>query len=240
MRGIFASWLLAALSCTSAQALTLTQVEVEAGAEKIYRERLEEARSRYELDADAAFLERVTIIARKLIAQAGREYGIAVSAWEMHTTSSADENASSMAGGKLLIGQAYVQRLQLTDDELAMLIAHEIAHVVLQHNLKEMREALRLEPGREQQPFADLEYAIDHDQALMRKLADFDREQEFEADREGMLLAAHAGWPPARLANYFKKLVRNDPSANADRFEHPAPARRWRAAQVLARELGSS
>jgi len=67
-------------------------------------------------------------------------------AWEIHTTTDPEENASCMAGGKLLIGQEYVMPLELNDVELAMLIAHEMEHALLQHNLKDMREALRLEP----------------------------------------------------------------------------------------------
>lgn len=219
----------------------VTREEVESGAARLYHGRVEEARQGYQLDADPVFLERVQRIAARLIAQAGREaQASGAMSWEIHTTADPDENASCMAGGKLLIGQAYVQRLELNDAELAMLIAHELEHALQQHNLKEAREALRLEPEWGRRPYAELEYAIDHDEGLMRKLDAFDVLQEFEADREGMRLAVHAGWPAARLANYFKKLVRHDAMPNADRREHPAPARRWRAAQALVAELGPS
>lgn len=234
-RSRFALLCLLALSALPAQAVT--REEVEAGAARLYDERIDEARQRFQLDADPAFIERVQRIATRLIEQAPSADGMH---WEIHTTTDPDENASCMAGGKILVGQAYVQRLELNDAELAMLIAHEMEHALLQHNLKEVREALRLEPAWEQQPYAKLEYAIDHDEGLMGKLDAFDVEQEFEADREGMRLAVHAGWPAAGLANYFRKLVRHDPMANADRREHPAPVRRWRAAQALAKELSSS
>jgi len=229
------------LALPAVRAHALTREEVEAGAARLYQERIEEERQRYELDADPAFLGRVQRIASGLIAQARREQaGVDGMAWEIHTTSDPEENASCMAGGKLLIGQDYVTRLELNDAELAMLIAHEMEHALLQHNLLEMREALRLEPERAQQPYAALEYAVDHDESLMRKLDAFDAQQELEADREGLLLAAHAGWPAIGLANYFRKLMRHDPSPNADRREHPAPARRWRAAQELVKTLSSS
>ena len=223
------------LAMCAAQACAVTREEVEAGAARLYAERIEEARQRFWLDADPAFAARVQRIAARLIAQAAP--GLA---WEIHTTDDPEENASCMAGGKLLVGRIHVQSLALNDTELAMLIAHEMEHALLQHNLKEAREVLRLEPEREQHPYAELEYAVDHDEGLMRKLNDFDVEQEFEADREGMRLAVHAGWPAAGLASYFRKLVRHDPMANADRREHPSPARRWRAAQALAAELSSS
>ncbi len=228
-----------ALPAVSAHAVT--REEVEAGAARLYKDRIEEARQRFELDADAAFRDRVQRIASGLIAQAEREPGGAAGlAWEIHTTANPEENASCMAGGKLLIGQDYVTRLGLNDVELAMLIAHEMEHALLQHNLKEVREALRLEPEREQQPYAALEYAVDHDEALMRKLNGIDQQQELEADHEGLLLASRTGWPATGLANYFRKLARHDPSPNADRREHPAPMRRWHAAQELVKELNSS
>lgn len=230
--------LLALSACGVQPVWAVTQEEVAAGAAKLYAGRIDEARQRFELDTDQAFLKRVQGIAAALIDRAAQEPDVPTGvAWEIHTTTDPEENASCMAGGKILVGQAYVRNLALNDAELAMLIAHEMQHALLRHNLKEAQEALRLEPEWQQLPYARLEYAIDHDERLMHKLDAFDVAQEFEADREGMRLAVHAGWPAAGLANYFKKLVRHDPMANADRREHPAPARRWRAAQALVREL---
>jgi predicted Zn-dependent protease len=225
-------------ACPMLPAQAVTREEVEAGAAKLYAERIDEARQRFELDADPVFLARVRRIAASLIERSALEPDAASGlAWEIHTTTDPEENASCMAGGKILVGQTYVRNLALNDAELAMLIAHEMEHALLQHNLKEAQEALRLEPEWQQQPYASLEYAIDHSESLMRKLDAFDVQQEFDADREGMRLAVHAGWPAAGLTNYFRKLVRHDPMANVDRREHPAPARRWRAAQALVREL---
>jgi predicted Zn-dependent protease len=125
----------------------------------------------------------------------------------------------------------------LSDAELAMLLAHEMQHALREHNLLEYQEALRLEPAWDANPFAELEYGLDHNSALMHKLAAFDAAQESEADREGLLLAWRAGWPAPALANYYRKLARDDPNANFDSLEHPAPARRWRAMRELANTL---
>lgn len=226
------------LLCGVAQAVT--QGEVMAGSAKLYRERIEELRSGHRLDDDQRFGARVEAVARPLIERARREFPESASwDWELHTTTDGDANAFAMAGGKLLVSRAFVHELALSDAELAMLLAHEIMHVVLKHNLKEFEEALRLEPARAAQPFAQFEHAIDHDHALMRKLADFNREQEVEADREGLLFAARAGWPPAALAGYYRKLARNSHSPNFDSFAHPAPASRWRAARALAAQLAT-
>ena len=60
--------------------------------------------------------------------------------WEFHTSDEIDEGSYCMAGGKLLISQPQVTRLELRDAELAMLMSHEIAHAVLQHHYQEDQE----------------------------------------------------------------------------------------------------
>lgn len=224
-----------------AAAQAVTQAEVMAGSAKLYRGQIDELRKGYRLDDDERFSARVAALARPLIEQAKREFPETTAwDWELHTTTDGDANAFAMAGGKLLVSRAYVDELALSDAELAMLLAHEIMHAVLRHNLKEFEEALRLEPGRATQPFAEFEHDIDNDSALMRKLASFNQQQELEADREGLLFAARAGWPPQALAAYFRKLAKHSHSPNFARFDHPSPASRWHAARELAAQMEAS
>ncbi|MES2105430.1 MAG: M48 family metalloprotease [Pseudomonadota bacterium] len=224
------------LLCVSARAVTPEQVF--AGAERMYRERIADLRSQSALDRDTEFLARASRIAQALVQRAAIDYPqTAAWAWEIHTTSEAGENAFCMAGGKLLVGWRFVSDLRLNDAELAMLLAHEMQHAIQEHNLKEYQEAMRIDPGWQQKPFAELEYAVDNDPALMRKLDAYNLEQEVEADREGLMLAWRAGWPAAQLAAYFRKLSRASASPNFDSRSHPAPARRWQAARALAETL---
>jgi predicted Zn-dependent protease len=227
-------------SAACGQAGAVTREEVVAGAERLYRERVEELAARQELDTDDAFLERLQQIWRPLLAQAAREQPETANwAWEIHSSNDADENAYCMAGGKIIVGHPFVQRLGLDDTELAMLLSHEMQHALLEHNLREFQEVLRIEPAWAERPFAELEYAVDHDSALMRKLGDFDAAQELDSDRAGLLLAVRAGWPPLRLANYYRKLSRASALPYFDSREHPAPARRWQAMRELAERLAA-
>lgn len=167
----------------------LTQQLVMSRAAILYAERV----AGLSVDGDARFTARVRGIALPLIAQARRDYpDTALWQWEIHTTDDPDQNADCMAGGKILVSKAYVERLQLGDAELAMLLAHEIEHAALRHNLKEYQQALLLEPDWARRPFIELEDAVDNNRRLMAKLAQTNYEHEEEADREGILLAWRA------------------------------------------------
>jgi predicted Zn-dependent protease len=224
--------------CVPTLAWSVTQEEVEAGAARLYRERIAQDATRHAIDSDTGFLARVQRIAAILIAQARRDYPESAAwSWEVHTTTDDLENAFCMAGGKLLIAQPFVARLGLNDAELAMLLAHEMQHALQQHNRKEFEEALRLEPSLRDQPFAALERAVDNDEGLMRKLETLDAAQEDEADREGLKLAWRAGWPARALASYYRKAMRFSAYPNFERNAYPSPAQRWHAAQALAEML---
>ena len=229
--------LAASLLLACAGAFAVTQDEVAAGAAKLYRGRIAQLARASMLDLDRAFLARVERIVLRLDAQARRDHPEAPVRWEIHTSSDADDNASCMAGGKLLLSQAYAEQLALTDAELAMVISHEMQHAILRHNLKEYQEAERLDPRWLSRPFAELEEAVDQDTRLMGKLAGLNKEQEIEADREGLAMAWRAGWAARELANYFRKVERNAATGDRGSASHPSPGQRWRAARSQAERL---
>lgn len=228
------------LAQLSAQPSTrpLTQEQVAAHAAGMYASRVAVLDAAGQLDPAAAFTARVRRVAAGLIARAARDYPETASwRWEVHTSADPDQDADCMAGGKILVSQAYVERLELSDAELAMLLAHEIAHAVLRHNLRELEQALVLDPAWAGRPLAALVDAVDHDAALMARLAPLNLAQEAEADHAGLLLAARAGWPPERLALYYRKMMRASGRPYLDSDDHPAPASRWWAARALAATL---
>ena len=233
-----AALLTTCLVLASGGADAVTHEEVVAGAAKLYRGRIVELAQSGMLDRDAAFLARVGRIMQRLSEQARRDNPTApVWSWEIHTSSDPDDNASCMAGGKLLISQAYVERLGLADAELAMVLSHEMQHAILLHNLKEYEEAVRLEPRWLARPFSALEDAVDNDWRLMGKLAALNWEQEVEADREGLAMAWRAGWRAKELAGYFRKLEQAATMSNMGSATHPSPLQRWRAARRQAEVL---
>lgn len=228
----------ALLFCLPASALTQQQVAVRAAV--LYAQRLDVLRDSYSLDADPAFVARVRRIAAGLLAQAARDYPETTDwQWEIHTSTDPDQNADCMAGGKILVSHDYVKRLELNDAELAMLLAHEMMHAALRHNLSEYELALRLDPRWAARPFLELEQAVEEDAALIARLEPLNLEQERQADQAGLLLASRAGWAPGRLATYFRKLMRASWWPNTERPGYPAPALRWQAAREQAERLAT-
>lgn len=221
-------------------ARAVTQAEVAAGAARMYRERIAELARAGMLDNDAAFLARVQRIARRLTEQARADAPTTpVMSWEIHISDDADDNANCMADGKIIVSQAYVERLALTDAELAMVLSHEMQHAILLHNLKEYEEAIRLEPAWLAKPFSALEDAVDNDARLMARLEAINKEQEIEADRFGLAMAWRAGWQAMDLARYFRKLELSRHRGTWSNAIHPAPRQRWHAARSQAELLDS-
>ena len=197
------------------------------GANKKYRVKVDELQQAHLLDTEVLFNERLHRIMTKLTAQAVIDYSNSGQwQWEIHSSDQYDEASYSMAGGKILISRPQVYELALNDNELAMLIAHEMAHALLQHNFLEDQEALRLFPAWLHQDFEKFETAVDDDDTLVTALAALGKQQEFEADLSGMQLALRAGHPAKSLLRFYEKLRKRSAYPNFESRTHPAPSER--------------
>ena len=184
-----------------------------------YRAMLAAMSAKGRLDDDPILLERVRRIGAGIIAAAGQARPeTSTWPWEIHVTSDPSQAAFCMAGGKVLVGRAFVARLALTDGELAMLLGHEIAHAVADHRREASRATMESDPAAEVR-----EASI----AVM---------QEDEADRIGMELAHRAGWPAASLVGFFDKLAAREPAGSFS-STHASAAARAEAARTMARAL---
>ncbi|MGZ5073696.1 MAG: M48 family metalloprotease [Usitatibacter sp.] len=190
-------------------------------AEAHYRAALSRLAARGLLDEDPVVLARTRRIAAGLAtAAAGVREETAAWPWEIHVTGDRSTAAFCMAGGRILVGSAFVTRLALSDGELAMLLAHEMAHAIAGHRRQVPRGGMESDPAQE---------IREAEVAMM---------QENEADRLGMEIAYRAGWPPSSLVGFFDKLAA-DESPGTFNATHPQAAARAAAAKELARKLGS-
>lgn len=199
------------------------------GAHKKYLKKVSELQQGHMLDTDASFVTRLSRITAKLITLAEHAYPESKNwQWQVHSSDQEDEASFCMAGGKLMISRRQVHDLGLNDTELAMLIAHEMAHALLLHHYAEDLEALRLFPGWQQKSFEEFESAVDDDEILVSALAELGKQQELEADLKGMQLALQAGYSAQGLLSFFVKLRKHSAYPNFESRSHPAPAQRVR------------
>lgn len=248
--GWAAGWLVLILALTGcstnpvtgrSQLMLVSENAAISASSQAYTEVLASARKEGRIDADAKTKARVTAIAERVVAQAVR-YRPETADWDWQiAVIEAPEtlNAFAMAGGKMAIYTGIIDKLALTDDELAQIIAHEIAHALSSHSAEKMSVALASN-------LALTAYAVTGDRnelaitgaalaALMAVQLPNSRQMEAEADRIGIELAARAGYRPDAAAQLWAKMAAEG-GARQPVFlsTHPAPASRQRDLQTLA------
>lgn len=212
--------------------------EVDRQVEDRYIDRVVDLAAAGRLDDDRPLLARLRTIGAGLIRAAlALKPEAAQWQWEVHTTADAEVDALCMAGGKILVGSAFVHTLALDDGELAMLLAHEVAHAVAEHARETLSEALAL--NRHPAPPLDvLMERLDTDLSLQIKLSGLSSLQESEADQLGMVLAWRAGWPTASMVSFYRKLAAAE-QASLFSDDHPSGASRLSMARGMALLLGA-
>ena len=130
--------------------------------------------------------------------------------WEINLIGSRQINAFCMPGGKIAFFWGILSELQLSDDEVAMVMGHEIAHALLEHAREQMGKnvvtsgAMRLGAallGLGQ--IGDIGAQIGS-QLLSLK---FSRDDESEADALGLVMAAKAGYDPRAGVTLWQKMT---------------------------------
>lgn len=102
--------------------------EVNQAAAAEYSKVVAAARQKGTLDRDSTLVNRVRSVASRLIAQTGAFRPDAPRwAWETHVIHDNQLNAWAMPGGKIVVYSGLIERLRLSDDELAAIMGHEIA-----------------------------------------------------------------------------------------------------------------
>ena len=154
---------------------------------------------------------RVRAIADRLIRQVPAFRGDAVRwHWEINVLSSSEVNAWCMPGGKIAVYTGLIEKLNITDDELAAVMGHEIAHALREHSRERASEQvvanvgitiLATVAGVGTVGQKGMEYAYQGLLGLPNS-----RAHETEADRMGVELAARAGYDPRAAITLWEKM----------------------------------
>lgn len=194
------------------QQLAFSRAAVQAAAATAYHDKTARLAANHQLDADPHSVARVRRVAARLIAQALELKPEATGwRWEVHVTDEPDVAAYSMAGGKLMVGSAFLDKYQLTDDELAVALAHEIGHVIAEHVREQLSVAAGFSHARNRKVKVDeVIDAMNSDIAVYLRLQPLSRLQEMEADDIGIELAARAGIAPEHIKSFYDKITTSD------------------------------
>lgn len=193
--------------------LLLPKSTVENSSAQQYAQMMRAAAQKNALNNDRQQVERLRAIARNLIPPSVRFNEDAKRwRWEVNLVSSRSVNAFCMPGGKIAFYTGIISALQLTDDEVAVIMGHEIAHALLEHGRARMSEQVLKNVGI---GVAAMVFNLGHASAsMLSQAADlavslpFSRQHETEADLVGMELAARAGYDPRAAANVWRKMSR--------------------------------
>jgi predicted Zn-dependent protease len=211
--------------------LAFQATTVNAFAAQIYGKRLHQLRAEDKLDRNPVLLKRIRGLIDRLRPAAEYERPAAAKIhWEVHVCRRCDENASAMAGGKLLVGEEFIAQIKPTDDELAYLLAHEMGHVIAEHT-REFATTARYFVGMGlKRDYQDIQNEIDESFSLQLRMAPLYRQQELEADYIGFIFGARSGFNPKAMLSLLHKLD-SDGASMLD--AHPSTKQRLQQAQAV-------
>ncbi|MEW5904325.1 MAG: M48 family metalloprotease [Pseudomonadota bacterium] len=137
--------------------------------------------------------------------------------WQFGVLDDADINAFAAPGGYVFITKGLLARMN-NEAELAGVLAHEISHVLRKHHLQALKQGARTELFAE---FANEAMQANGSDPRLSKLVSagtelyargLDKDDEFESDRMGVVLAARAGYDPYGLPAVLQTLQSINPN----------------------------
>jgi predicted Zn-dependent protease len=189
----------------------VSSAQMDSSAAKAYSEVLAEARKKDRLNRDPAQTERVRAIANRLIPNTSAFRPDAPRwSWEVNVIASEDVNAWCMPGGKIAVYSGLVDKLKVTDDELAAVMGHEIAHALREHGRERASERVAQQLGVTVLSVAlglgDLGAQLTQTVLEVTLSLPHSRTHETEADRIGVELAARSGYDPRAAVSLWEKM----------------------------------
>ena len=196
---------------TSSLSHLVPAAQVENAAGQQYHELLAQAAAKRALaQPDHPQLQRIRAVAQRLITQTPQwNPRVANWKWEVNLIGSNQVNAFCMPGGKIVFYSGILEQLKLTDDEVAMVMGHEMAHALREHARERMAKGALTSVGAnvlvQVLGMGQVGQALTGYGAQLMSLK-FSRSDESEADLVGMEIAARAGYDPRAAITLWKKM----------------------------------
>ena len=202
-----------AVGVERSQLLLVSSAEMDQSARAAYQNVLKEQGAKGAVNRNPQQVERVRRIAARLIPQTGVFRKDAPGwTWEVNVITSPEINAWCMPGGKIAFYTGILEKLQMTDDEVAAVMGHEIAHALREHGRERASQQMATSVGAGivgsalgvGQGGADLVGMV----GQITFLLPYSRLHETEADRMGVELAARAGYDPRAATLLWQKMAK--------------------------------
>jgi metalloendopeptidase OMA1, mitochondrial len=135
--------------------------------------------------------------------------------WEFHTLAGDTANAFALPGGKIFFYEGIFKYAD-TEDKLATVMAHEIAHVLVRHGAERLSMSLISQMGQQaalqalniQSPVALQTFQVAYGMASqVGVILPYGRKQELEADRVGLILMAKGGYDPRAAVEFWETMA---------------------------------
>ena len=212
-----ASVLMALSGCAQvAEVMGYDTQTLNAAAAKSYTQMMGEAKAKGEIETNTPVAKRVHTIFQRLVpyANEANQTGVPFD-WQLNVINSEIPNAFAMPGGKMVVYTGIVNRLNLSDDEIAAIIGHEMTHALQEHSKKaagqQILTSVALEIGSS--ALQSKTGASANNVGIYKDVLNqfgltlpFSRHQESLADAGGLKLMAQAGYDPHAAITVWEKM----------------------------------
>jgi predicted Zn-dependent protease len=207
------------------QQMLVSGEAIDQGAAQAYETELKTAREKGVLNTDKALLERVTTVAKRIVAATPAFRADAAGwQWQFNVQKTDELNAYCMPGGRIMVYSGLM-------DKLATVLGHEVAHALREHTRERVSRAyaqqLVLAGAAAATGASEGATNIANMVGQVTFQLPFSREQESEADQIGLELMARAGYDPRAALTLWKKMSAAEQSGTPKFLStHPAPKER--------------
>lgn len=159
--------------------------------------------------------------------------------WGLQLIDSPIVNATCAPGGRITFYTGIINKLNLTDDEIAAIMGHEIAHAVREHGREQVSQALAqniISNVALAAAGAGSAQSIDAANQIMQYVMVLpnSRQNEREADAIGLELAARGGYDPRAAITLWQKMSKESQGKNPPEFLSTHPSNENRIKELSA------
>lgn len=219
------------------QLLLISSAEMNQAGNTQFKKMVAQAKETGAYNVPAAYANRVRTIFNRLVPQttALRKDGTQIN-WEIAVFNSKDVNAFALPGGKMVVLSGIIKELNLSDDELAAIIGHEMGHVLREHSREQASQEFAKKQG-----FAIIAKAAKLNSSktdMMNTLGKyaltlpFSRQMESESDTIGLELMARAGYNPEAAVTLWTKMEQLSSSGVLDALTSTHPTNKARITAI--------